>query len=71
MFLTKDSNSRYCLLSDHGSIAEEDDPFKDLQDESDAVRTGQSHLIPEDTKAASLVDVGAEVSAVQPPPTDA
>ena len=52
-------------------IAKEDDPFKDLQDEIDALRTVQPDLIPEDINAASLVDVDAEVSAVQPPPTDA
>ena len=53
------------------AIAEEDDPYKDLQDEIDALRTVQPDLIPEDINAASLVDVDAEVSAVQPPPTDA
>ena len=42
-----------------------------LQDEIDALRTVQPDLIPEDINAASLVDVEAEVSAVQPPPTDA
>ena len=55
----------------HAAIAEEDDPFKDLLDEIDALRTVQPDLIPEDINAASLVDVDAEVSAVQPPPTDA
>ena len=53
------------------AIAEEDDTIKDLQDEIDALRTVQLDLIPEDINAASLVDVDAEVSAVQPPPTDA
>ena len=53
------------------AIAEEDDTFKDLQDEIDALRNVQPDLIPEDINAASLVDVDAEVSAVQPPPTDA
>ena len=53
------------------AIAEEDDPFKDLHDEIDALPTVQLDLIPEDINAASLVDVDAEVSAVQPPPTDA
>ena len=50
------------------AIAEEDDPFKDLQNEIDALRTVQPDLIPDDINAASLVDVDAEVSAVQPPP---
>ena len=53
------------------AIAEEDDPFKELQDEMYALRTVQPDHIPEDINAASLVDVDAEVSAVQPPPTDA
>ena len=53
------------------AIAEDDDPFKDLQDEFDALRTVQPDLIPEDNNAASLVDVDAKVPAVQPPPTDA
>ena len=53
------------------AIAEEDDPFKNLQDEIDALPTVQPDLIPEDINAAWLVDLDAEVSAVQPPPTDA
>ena len=53
------------------AIAKEDDPFKDLQDEIDALRTVQPDLIPEDINAALLVAVDTKVSAVQPPPTDA
>ena len=53
------------------AIAEEDDLFKDLQDEIDALQTIQPDLIPEDISAASLVDVYAEVSAAQPQPADA
>ena len=53
------------------ALAEEDDPFKELQDEIEALPTVQPDLIPEDINVASLVDVDAEVSAVQPPPTDA
>ena len=45
--------------------------FKDLQYEIDALRTGQPDLITGDINAASLVDVDAEVSAVQQTPTDA
>ena len=60
----------YLLKTRDGAISEEDDPFKDLQDEIDALRTVQSDLIPEDINAPSLV-VDAEVSAVQPRPTDA
>ena len=53
------------------AIAEEYDPFNDVQDEIDALRTVQPDHILEDINAASLVDVDAEVSAVQPPPTNA
>ena len=59
------------LLNQDAAIAEEDNHFKDLQDEIDVLRTVQPDLIPEDINASSLVDVDAEVSAVQPPSTDA
>ena len=59
------------ISAENQDAAEEDDHFKDLQDEIDALPTVQPDLIPEDINAASLVDVDAEVSAVQPPPTDA
>ena len=51
------------------AIAEKYDRFKDLQDEIDALRTVHPDFIPEDINAASLIDVDAEVSVVQPPPT--
>ena len=52
------------------AIAEEDDPFKNLQDEIDMLRNVQPDLVPADVNASSLVDVDSEVSAVQPPLTD-
>ena len=52
------------------AIAEEDDPFKDLQDGIDVLRNVQPDLVPEDVNASSLIDVDSEVSAVQPPLTD-
>ena len=52
------------------AIADKDDPFKDLQNEIDALQNLQPDLIPEDVNAVSLTDVDAEVSAVQPPLTD-
>ena len=52
------------------AIAEEDDPFKDLQDEIDVLRNVQPDLPAEDVNASSLIDVDSEVSAVQPPLTD-
>ena len=37
----------------NAAIAEEGDPFKDLQDDIDALRTVQPDLIPEDINAFS------------------
>ena len=51
------------------AIAEDDNPFKDLQDEIDVLRNVQSDLVP-DVNASSLIDVDSEVSAVQPPLTN-
>ena len=39
------------------AIAEEDYPFKDLQDEIDVLRNVQPDLVPEDVSASSLTDV--------------
>ena len=52
------------------AIAGEDDLFKDLQNEIDALRNLQPDLVPEDVNAASLTDVDAEVSTVQLSLTD-
>ena len=52
------------------AIADEDDPFNDLQNEIDALQNLQPDLVLEDVNAASLTAVDAEVSAVQPPLTD-
>ena len=52
------------------AIADKDDPFKDLQNEIDALQNLPPDLVPEDVNAVSLTDVDAEVSAVQPPLTD-
>ena len=52
------------------AIAEEDDPFKNLQDEIDVSRNVQPDLVPEDVNASLLIDVDSEVSAVQPPLTN-
>ena len=43
-------------------IAEEDEPFEDLQDEIDVLRNVQPDLIPADINASSLIDVDSEVS---------
>ena len=52
------------------AVVDEDDPFKNLQNEIDALRNLQPDLVPEHVNAASLTDADAEVSAVQPPLTD-
>ena len=53
-----------------GAITDKDDPFKDLQNEIDALRNLQPYQVPEDVNATLLTNVEAEVSAVQPPLTD-
>ena len=52
------------------AIADEDDPFKDLQNEIDALQHLQPGLVQEDVNTALLTDVHTEVSTVQPPVTD-
>ena len=52
------------------AIADEDDPFKDLQNEIDALQHLQPDLVQEDVNTALLTDVDAEVSTVRPPLTD-
>ena len=51
------------------TIAE--DPFRELQDETDDLRSVQPNLMGEDFDATTFADVDAEVVAVQPPPSDA
>ena len=62
--------ARISPANQEAAIAEEDDSLKDLQDENDVLRNVQPDLVPEDVNASSLIDVGSEVSAVQPPLTD-
>ena len=57
--------------SQETTIAEDDDPFRELQDEIDDLRSVQPNLIEEDFDATTFADVDAEVIAVQPPPSDA
>ena len=57
---------RISPANQEAAIAEEDDPFKDLQDEIDVLRNVQPDLVPEDVSSSSLIDVDSEVSAMQP-----
>ena len=57
--------------SQETAIVEDDDPFRELQDEIDDLRSVQPNLIEEDFDATTFGDVDAEVIAVQPPPSDA
>ena len=57
--------------SQETAIAEDDDPFRDIQNEIDDHRSVQHDLIEEDFDASIFADVDAEVIAVQPPPSDA
>ena len=52
-------------------IVEDVDPFQELQDEIDDLRSVQPNLIEEDFDATTFANVDAEVIAVQPPPSDA
>ena len=52
-------------------IAEDDDPFRELQYEIDDLRSVQRNLTEEDFDVTTFADVAAEVIAVQPPPSDA
>ena len=53
------------------TIANGDDPFRELQDEIDNLRSVQPDFIEKDFDATTFADVDAEVIAVQPPPSDA
>ena len=49
------------------TIAEDDDPFKELEEEIENLRSIQPVLVSENIDTASFSDVDAEVLAVQPP----
>ena len=55
--------------SQETAIAEDDDPFRELQDEIDDLRSVQSNLIEEDFDTTISADVDAEIIAVQPLPS--
>ena len=57
--------------SQEAAIAEDDDPFKELQDEIDDLLSIEPDHFAENIDAASLTDVDAGVAAIQRSPTDA
>ena len=56
--------------SQETATAEGDDPFWELQDEIDVLRSVQPNLIEEDIDATTFADVDAEVIAAQPSPAE-
>ena len=57
--------------SQESAIAEDDDPFRELQDETDDLCYVQPNLIEEDFNTTTFADIDAEVIALQPRPSDA
>ena len=57
--------------SQETAIAEDDDPFQELQDEIDDLRSVQPNLIEKDFDKTTFSNVDAEVITVQSPPSDA
>ena len=53
------------------AIAEDDNPFRELQNKIDDLHPVQPNLIEEDFDDTTFADVDAEVIAMQPPPSDA
>ena len=56
--------------SQETAIAEDFDPFRELQDKIDDFNSFQLNLIEQKFDATTFADVDAEVIAVQPPPSD-
>ena len=61
---------RISTANQEAAIADEEDPFKNLQNEIDASQNLQIDVVREDINVALLTDVDAEVSAVQLPLTN-
>ena len=57
--------------SQKAAIAKGDDPCKEIEEDIENLRSIQPNLVSENMDAASFTDVGVEVLAVQPPPSDA
>ena len=63
--------SKILSESHKATIAEDDDPFKELEEEIESLRSIQPDLVSENMDQASFTDVDAEVLAVQLPTSDA
>ena len=63
--------SKVSNKSQKATIAEDNVPFKELEEEIENLRLIQLDLVSESTDKASFIDVDAENLAVQPPPSDA
>ena len=63
--------SKISSESQNAAITEDDNPFKELEEEIQNLRSVQSDLVLDTIDASSFTDVDAEVTAVQPPLTDA
>ena len=57
-------------LTMKAAIAKDDDPFKELKEEIENLRSIQPDLVSKIIEAVSFTDVDAEVLALQPPPSD-
>ena len=71
MIMNSFQKSGISTKSQETAIAEDDNPFRELQDEIDDLRSVQPNLVEEDFDATTFVNVDAEVITVQPPPSDA
>ena len=71
MIMNSFQKSGISTKSQETAIAEDDNPFRELQDEIDDLRSVQPNLVEEDFDATTFVNVDAEVITVQPPLSDA
>ena len=62
--------SKILSESQKALIAEDDDPFKELEEEIENLISIQPDIVSENVDAVTFTDVDAEVLAVQLPPPD-
>ena len=63
--------SKISVQSQNAAITDDDNPFKELEEEIENLRSVQPDLVSDTIDASSFTDVDAEVAAVQPPLSDA